>query len=248
MVNSDTTATALESPAGSRMWQQELAGRWEELSSLRAALSADDDVPRDMQHWDQAAIDHLKEAAAAISRVSLRSRLSGAAIQRATHNLDMAEINIYRMAPIKYLNSILPVLIDDAADILPTNDSRLRRLVELRANRGADNPPASGRALRRLFGPRPRRADGITEDDRDAVVAAAYAAKKASLATQGRVRSFRSVVLFAICLGTTVAITVAVAGAVEPEMFALCQVTDPVLPPLCPTGNVAPSAGDVPLV
>lgn len=120
--------------SGSSLWRQELAGRYEELSSLAAAL-AEEHVPPERQRWVNAAAAHLDEAVRAVSEVSLLGRLTGAAIQRATHNLDMAELNIYRFAPIEYLNSILPVLIDDAADILPTNDSRLRRLVELRASR-----------------------------------------------------------------------------------------------------------------
>src|SRR5690349_2989606 len=94
-------------PTGS-LWRQQIAARGEELSSLLGAFRDTAADPR----WAQAADYHLAEALEAAGSKGFMAFLSGAPIQRATHNLDMAELYIYRLAPIEYLNSVLPVLID----------------------------------------------------------------------------------------------------------------------------------------
>jgi hypothetical protein len=183
-------------PTGS-LWRQQCAARYTELlSQLEAFADGQADT-----RWRQAAARHLDEAREAARSTGIVAAFTGAPIQRATHNLDLAELNIYRLAPIQYLNSVLPVLTDEAADVLPVNDSRLRRLTELQA----------------------KRTEGLTEADRDAVVAAVSAAKKASLDAHARVRAFRNVVLFAILFATTAAGVVATVSAVNPSWFMICH-------------------------
>jgi hypothetical protein len=170
---------------------------------------------------------HIWEARRAAKSRGLAVAITGAPIQRAVHNLDMAEVNLYRIVPLDYLQSILPVLTDDTADVLPAHDSRLQRLIQLRAF---------------------HRDGRLNESDREAVVAAVYAAKKASLAAQSRVRGFRNVILVAIGLALLVSGSLALLGILEPGILSLCQrppssvegatqLPDATVPILCPSGE-----------
>jgi hypothetical protein len=172
----------------------------------------------------KAVADHIKVAEDAAKATGLAAAITGAPIQRAVHNLDMAEVTLYRIVPPDYLESMLPVLIDDTADVLPAHDSRLQRLIQLRGLH------SNGR---------------LDERDREAIVAAVYAAKKASLAAQARVRGFRNVILVAIVIAMTVAGALVILGLLQPEILTLCQPLSPpsggIPPPgqpqlLCPSG------------
>jgi hypothetical protein len=191
----------------SSLWRQEVAARAEELESLLTVFGQVDAAANDARSEHKrllrtAAERHLLEARNAAQTRGLASSITGAPIQRAKHNLDMAEVTLYRIVPTDYLDSVVPVLIDDIADVLPANDNRLQRLIQLRGAHG------NGR---------------MDESDREAVVAAVYAAKKASLAAQARVRGFRNVLLAAIGLAILVATSIALVGLFAPNALSLCQ-------------------------
>jgi hypothetical protein len=187
-------------PPSSSLWRQEVAARAEELESLLSVFG--NDLDGNKRQLRTAVEKHIREARRAATARGLAVAITGAPIQRAVHNLDMAEVNLYRIVPIAYLQSVLPVLTDDTADVLPAHDSRLQRLILLRGFHG------NGR---------------LKESDREAVVAAVYAAKKASLAAQARVRGFRNVILVAIGLALLVAGSLVLLGLLAPEILSLCQ-------------------------
>jgi hypothetical protein len=204
----------------SSLWRQEVAARAEELESQLSVVGSDPDGNNPLR---KAVEKHICEARKAARARGLAVAITGAPIQRAVHNLDMAEVTLYRIVGIDYLQSMLPVIIDDTADVLPAHDSRLQRLIQLRGVHG------SGR---------------LTESDREDVVAAVYAAKRASLAAQSRVRGFRNVILVAIALALVVAGSLALLALFEPGILSLCQRqfieggTPPPVQPrlLCPSG------------
>jgi hypothetical protein len=161
-------------------------------------------------------LEHIGEARETAGYRSFLGAITGAPIQRAAHNLDMAEVNLYRILPMQHLDAMLPLLIDEAADVLQSHDRRLKRLIEL------ETPSAH-----------------MTEGSRrEAVVAAVYGVKEARLTAQARVRGFRNVILVATGIIVVVDFLVLLLGTTYPSLLTVCQEPDPATGSdfLCPTG------------
>jgi hypothetical protein len=218
------------------LWRVDAIGRAEELELHLRRMSADPDKDLSadaVEHLIDAVNANLADARyAAGSSVPLHSRfrglVSGAPIQSAMFHLDSAEINLFRLAKLDYLESKLPNLIATSAEVLPSEDERLRRLIELgeRVEGPAELKPA----------------------EKTAAVAAISAAKKAVLQAQGRVRAFRNVILVATTLALLVGIVLALVGLFAPETIPLCQY-DPGLDAVtCPASGNSPQPADTLIV
>ncbi|MEO5709055.1 MAG: hypothetical protein ABIQ59_04460 [Nocardioidaceae bacterium] len=214
---------------GSSLWQQEALARTDELASLLEWFTAEDHSRPKEPHDRQALADvvqrytHESYAILAAPRFPLsrmRAWFSGATMQRVQASLDAAEVTLLRLAPLDYLRSNMPVFVAEATDVLPPDDLRLLRLVAL-----VDDSDE----------------EGLTEQQRNTVVAAISAAKKSTLRAQTRTRSFRNVVLAATGIASALVLGVALVGIFAPDTLPLCYTPDPGYQ-VCPaSGNPRPA-------
>ena len=214
---------------GTALWQQEALARTDELASLLKWFTAEDHQGPQDKHDREALAEvverytHESYAILAAPRVTVsrvRNWVSGATLQRVQASLDAAEVTLLRLAPLDYLRSNMPVFVAEATDVLRPDDPRLVRLVEL-GDASDDN--------------------GLTEDQRNTVVAAISAAKKSSLRAQNRTRSFRNVVLAATGIAATLMLGVALVGIFAPDTLPLCYTPEPDHQ-VCPaSGNPRPA-------
>jgi hypothetical protein len=212
------------------LWRHEVFARAEELEMLTRWMAADAEP-----HLVEAVQMHLAAARRAAARTRplpslLPAIISGASIQSAMYNLDAAEVNLLRLAPLEYLKSNLPNLVAAAAEVLPAKDPRLIRLIQLDA-------PQEGTAV-------------PTTVDRDAIVAAISAAKKAALQAQARVRAFRNVILVATALALLIGVALAMIGLFAPESIPLCQTNYGLesVELTCPASGTEPQPADTLIV
>jgi hypothetical protein len=139
---------------------------------------------------------------------------SGAVIERTMGNLDAAQINLLRLAPMSFLRSAMPNLLMTARQYLKENDPRLNRLESFA-----------------------RRAEQIRSDDRGFIVAAVQGALTEGRRGEARIRSFRNVIMVTSAILIMFAIGIAILGWFQPTLLPICfRPGDAVV---CPTDEVA---------
>lgn len=206
-------------------WREHALTRIAELHTLAAWL-------RETRQGDPSVTDtvsdsiwgvierHLSEARRAAETgakggiARLRLWASGAAIERTESNIDAAEADVLRLAPLPFVQGQLPSVVASTRQHLPSDDPRRQRVEELaREAVNGDLKPA----------------------DRGPIVAAARAAGSAGRREVMRVRSFRNVLIVAAVLLTVAAAGLAVLGATSPTAMPLCFTPDSKV--VCPMGE-----------
>jgi hypothetical protein len=198
----------------SSAWREEALARAAQMYTLLKWLEHQSEVPQKFR-LIEAIEAHLEVAKrAAHDRGRLWGRVNGAAIERTMANLDAAEANLLRMAPLDYLSSDLPNLGTRAREHLATDDPRIRRLQELevRAREGK-----------------------FDEENRNDAVAAIQGAVEQGRREQLRVRSFRNIIIWTSIILAVLASIVAVAGLVRPSAIPICFQPDNTV--VCPTSQ-----------
>jgi hypothetical protein len=159
---------------------------------------------------------HLEAAEkAAAGKSSRRALISGSAVERTRSNLDAAEADLLRIAPLDYVAGQLPSILAHVRQHLPRHDPRRIHLEKI-ATRS--------------------RAQALTGEDRNIIIATVRGAGSEARREGARVRSFRNVLLVTAGLMTLVALGLALLGIVRPETLPVCfRPEDKVV---CPTQEV----------
>jgi hypothetical protein len=110
-------------------WREEALARVAEMHTLLNWLKNQDSKVPNKACLVDAVEAHLAGAVQGIrARSGLWSRMSGATIERASANLDAAELNLLRLAPPGYLSSNMPNYCMRAVEDLDEDDPRLERI------------------------------------------------------------------------------------------------------------------------
>ncbi|RCG30207.1 hypothetical protein DQ384_15760 [Sphaerisporangium album] len=163
-------------------------------------------------------------------RQGWRRWLTGQAIEGAWANLYGATIMLFGMLPERELNPRAPEVLAVGRAYLPADDARITQLAARLA------------------------AGDIAETDRSLLQSVLRAAYATAAIESGRVRSFRNMLLGGVAALTVIVAGLVAVGAVWPSAVPMCG-NRTLLATLgvggsqvCPSGNGAPSHGDVPLV
>ncbi|WP_371781552.1 hypothetical protein [Streptosporangium subroseum] len=174
---------------------------------------------------------HLARAESyARGRHGIRRWLTGHAIEGAWSNVNSATVMLYGVLPTAELCGRGPEVSAIGRAYLPGDDPRL---VHLQARLSAGD---------------------LEERDRPLMQSVLRAAYTAQAMETGRVRNFRNLLLGWVVMLTLIVLGVVVVGAVWPNSIPMCGNqsvirTQGLMPAqICPTGGLAPSSGDVPLV
>jgi hypothetical protein len=199
----------------SSAWREEALARAAEMSTLLVWLENESPL-ENKEPLIEAARSHLYAAyqGAHEQRKRLWRTMSGSIIERTFANLDAAEANLLRLAPIDYVESRVPNLLLQAQQQLPPDDPRLARIAAL-ANKHA-----------------------LDHFDRIAIVEAIRGAAEEGRRAQMRVRNFRNVILFTAIMMIILAIAIAAIGYFRPEALPLCFQPQEQLV-VCPTAQEA---------
>jgi hypothetical protein len=215
------TPTDLMGRPTSSAWREEALARAAEMSTLLVWLE-DESPLANKEPLIEAARSHLFAAyqGAHEQRKRLWRTMSGSIIERTFANLDAAEANLLRLAPIDYVESRVPNLLLQAQQRLPPEDPRLTRIAVLA------NKPA------------------LDHFDRIAIVEAIRGAAEEGRRSQMRIRNFRNVILFTAIIMMILGIAIATIGFFRPEALPLCFQPQEQLV-VCPTAQeaVGPTAG-----
>jgi hypothetical protein len=208
----------------SSSWREVALTRIAELHALTIWLArrraeeglaaADELVETVKQHLDTA-----KASAGRSSKPRKGARLwaliAGADVERVTTNLDAANADILRLAPLSYLRGQMPSMVAEAGRHLPTGDPRRLRLEEI-AREARHNP--------------------LAPLDQEVLVAVMRGVSSAARREIARVRSFRNVLLVTALVLTLIAGGLVVLGASAPDAIPLCF--SPGDHVVCPTHQV----------
>lgn len=209
-------------PAGSS-WREQALARIAEQRALTAWVCTKSPLGDEVAEYYERAIEIHLEAAeqAALSRSSVKSSITGSAVERASSNLDVVESHLLRLSPAVYVRAQMACTLAHVRRHLDCTDPR-RVDVEALSKREGD------------WG----------DDEVDMVIGAVHAASSKARREQRQVRSFRNIVFATSILLFVLALGVAVVGIIEPEVLPLCFTPAATV---CPVGNT-PSGWDVPLV
>jgi hypothetical protein len=169
-------------------------------------------------------LDTAKATARHRSRLPLASRLraamAGSDVERVSSNLDAAEADILRLAPIGYLRGQMPSLLSHVRSHLAADDPRRQRFEEITrdASRGA-----------------------LTEWQQDVVISVVRDAAGEARREIARVRSFRNVLLITASLLALLVLGVGAVGIAAPQAIPLCF--QPPGDVVCPTHQAAVAPG-----
>jgi hypothetical protein len=209
-----------------KAWREQALTRIAELHTLTTLWRSrnPDPTAQDLADTIYRHLEEARGAAAGSDRkgVGLRSWLGGAALERTASNLDAAEADLLRLAPITEVRAQMPNLIALVHDHLVPGDPRRIRLEEIDSRAGQS---------------------GVDEADRGTVVGAVRAASSAARREVVRVRSFRNVLLIAASLLALAAVGLAILGALDPDVIPLCF--NPGDTVVCPTAETQVSGGGV---
>ncbi len=139
-----------------------------------------------------------------------------ARLARAAANLDAAEVDLLRRAPLTYLRGQLPSLDAHVRRHLPRDDPRRLRVKEIVQN---------------------DRNGHLDEHAREGLVGAVRAAGSAAEREQRRVRSFCRIVWVATGVLFTLALLVGLLGVVRPHLVSLCFEPQQLRELVCPTAQ-----------
>jgi hypothetical protein len=213
-------------PMTSAAWREEALARAHQMTTLLEWLERESEL----QNKDPLVkavkihLDAAKEGAQERHHWVVRT-LSGAIIERTSANLDAAELNLMRLAPLDYLQSNVPNLLVHARGYLKPSDPRLRLLEAL----------AKDATRRKLEHP-----------ERNAIVAAIQGAAEEGRRAQNRVRSFRNVIVFTAVLIMALGVVIGLVGLARPDALPLCFQPEERLV-VCPTDQArvaaAPAGG-----
>ena len=212
-------AQAFGGPTASS-WREQALTRVAELEDLAEAFSRDlpafsaerDVLAEGLRRHLQAARQAAEGPAGPGLWKRSKSALGGSPLERVASNLDAAEIDLLRIAPLDYLKGQLPSLLAGARAHLAIDDPRRQTIEHICAE------------------PARKKLDGF---EKDAVIAAARATKSAARREIAKVRSFRNILYV-----TAAALAIAVVGVVllarsEPQLVPLCF--NPGTTIVCPT-------------
>jgi hypothetical protein len=197
-------------------WRQYVLARagelavYAEYTRARALTLAQTDGamdPATVEALARAAYEHIEEARLAAKGASRRRRgptdwMSGASIERAMGNLNSAEVQIARYAPLDELEGWLPDIVSSVHRYLKPSDPR-RCAVDAIANRAEPACP-------------------LGEQDRRVLAWAMHGVNSSSEQQHIRVRSFRNIVLFTAATLLAVAIGIAAVGIAQPHLLPIC--------------------------
>jgi hypothetical protein len=189
-----------------KAWREQALTRIAELRTLTALYRRKNSDPAAEElactihgHLDEAR--HAAEGSAARKAGRLRSWGGGACLERTASNLDAAEADLLRLAPVADVRAQMPSLRAHVRDHLDPDDPRRKSLDQI-AERFQNADPG--------------------EIERSTVVAAVRAASSEARREVVRVRSFRNVLLVAATLLAVAAGGIAVLGVVNPDVIPLC--------------------------
>lgn len=206
-----------------RPWREEALARATELETLSNWI---DELPADRrgepergadEHLANAIRDHIDAVRTAARAGGPRMR-TGARLARVASNLNAAEADLLRRAPLDYLCGELPSLEAHVRRHLPADDPRRNRVDDL-TRRLADEARAP------------------TQREREGLIAASRAASSAAEREQQRIRDFRGILGAATALLFVIAVLVGLLAAARPAMTALCFVPQSAQVVVCPTGQ-----------
>jgi hypothetical protein len=120
----------------SAAWREEALARAVQMSTLLFWLENESELenPAPLVMAVKVHLSAAHQGAQERRKWMLRT-MSGAVIERTSANLDAAEVNLLRLAPLDYLQSNVPNLLMYARDNLRPNDPRLRQLEGWRRRR-----------------------------------------------------------------------------------------------------------------
>jgi len=152
----------------------------------------------------------------------LRSWVGGSDVERTMSNLDAAEADLLRLAPMPYLRGQMSSLLAHVRHHTPTGDPRRSQIEEIA---------------------RQARTRELHDFERDTIVSAARGASSEARREVMRVRSFRNVLLVSAALLFIAAIGLGVLGALRPTAIPLCFNTGEKV--VCPTRETPLSSDEV---
>ena len=164
---------------------------------------------------------------------------SGSLRERAMSNLDAAEVHLLNIAPPQYLLGQMPSLLQHVRRHLLPSDPRREELERIARRLGFNDPDRTPpQAADQNYDERKQ----IVCQERGQIVTAMRAASSAALREQVRLRSFRNVVVATTVVMTLLAITMAVAGWLNPTLLPLCFAPEEAgqATVVCPTQQSAP--------
>jgi hypothetical protein len=141
--------------------------------------------------------DHWQAAEAAAKRRSRR----GASVERVTSHLSAVDADLLRLAPPSYVLGQIPALLERVKKHLPKGDARRTHLEQL-----AETKPQTG----------------LTDLDRDLIVAVRHAAGAEARREVTRLRSFKKVLLITAAGMAIAVVGVAAFSFVWPENVPMC--------------------------
>ena len=153
----------------------------------------------------------------------LTAKLRGSSVERTLGNLDAAEADLLRLAPLDCVRGQMPSLMAQVRRFLPKDDPRRLWMDELAGDPGRQ----------------------IDETARSTIISTYHAANSQRRRELLRVRSFRNVIYMTFGLLMLVALGVALLGLVRPDALPLCFAPDTAR--VCPTG-AAPTSSDLWLI
>jgi hypothetical protein len=227
-------------------WREGTLTRAKELEALAAWVRSKD--PSDPNTiLDEAIRYHLQAAREAAMVVPLKPRRrlrifrNGPLMERASSNLDAAEVHILNIAPSEYVLGQLPCLLRHVRCHLPANDpgrqefERIANAVGINGAVGAAGQTRTREELDELALERRR----IVDDERGKIVTAVRAASSAALRDRVRLRSFRNIVAVTAAFMALLAIGVALTGLFRPALIPLCFAPEGsgAATVVCPTGQ-----------
>jgi hypothetical protein len=239
-----------------RAWREGTLTRAKELESLTVWAAAACTPDSDRAAMVEAIGVHL---AAARQAATTRQRFGDkAALERAISNLDAAETALLNIAPVDYLVSRFPGVVNDAERHLSPTDFRRQHVEELaRRIALADSlpvdlaRPGATRATAQEAAPpaveaAPRPAQAILDAERLTIAAVNRAAASGALREQLRVRSFRNVLIVTSALLTVLAAALILLGLLSPTAIPLCFAPEEAGQAMvvCPTAQSSPFPTD----
>jgi hypothetical protein len=227
-------------------WREGTLTRAKELEALAAWVrskhpSASDTI------LDDAIRYHLQAArqAATVQPLNPRKHFrifrNGPLMERASSNLDAAEVHILNIAPAEYVLGQMPCLLRHVQCHLPSTDPGRQEFERIARTVGVsetDRPAGRPRTRQELDEEIQARKQAI-DDERGKIVTTVRAASSAALRDRVRLRSFRNIVVVTAAFMALLAIGVALTGVFRPTLIPLCFAPEEsgTATVVCPTGQ-----------
>jgi hypothetical protein len=219
------SAFPIGGPTRSR-WREMVLARVAELRAIGERARIESEHPPTSADALVTAISGHLEAAreAALGATRVRdSRTNEARVERAAANLDLAEGNILRLAPLAWVRAQLPTILTAVRGYLPPDDPRRLAVEEMQSADGRQIPD---------------------EVAREQVVAAALAAHGQRREELVQIRKLRNILTVPLLLLTLAAVGFLMVGATRPGLLPLCFPADETVS--CPSDQVALPQRDQP--